>query len=141
MKREQIIKALECCTRGRKSNEDMPCLVCPYNECNIVGGTRERQITGTCQGRLIKDALALIEALSSHKEINDIVISELRKKLDKAKHDADRYAAKIKELSEENERLKDCLRLVTRRENETSSKNLELMLENMVLERQLKNSK
>ena len=47
----------------------------------------------------------------------------------------------VERLTEENERLKDCLRLVTSRENETSSKNLELMFENMVLERQLKNSK
>ena len=47
---EQIKKALECCTRGRKSKEDRPCLDCPYNECNLVGGTSERQTTGTCQG-------------------------------------------------------------------------------------------
>lgn len=60
MEKEQIIKALECCTRGRKSKEDIPCLECHYNECNLVGGTGERQISGTCQGWLMKDALSLI---------------------------------------------------------------------------------
>lgn len=74
---EQIIKALECCTRGIKSNEDRPCLECPYNECNLVGGTSERQIKGTCQGWLMKDALALITSQEQ----------------------------RIKELTEENERL------------------------------------
>lgn len=59
---EQIKKALECCTRGRKNKEDRPCLNCLYNECNIVGGTSERQIKGTCQGWLMKDTLALINS-------------------------------------------------------------------------------
>ena len=35
----------------------------------------------------------------------DMVILELRQLLEKAKHDADRYALKLKELTEENERL------------------------------------
>lgn len=59
---KHTIKGLECCTRGRKSNEDRPCLECPYNESNIVGGTSERQTKGTCQGWLMKDALALIKS-------------------------------------------------------------------------------
>ena len=59
---ETVKRALECCTRGRKSKEDRPCLDCPYNECNIVGGTSERQTKGTCQGWLMKDALALINS-------------------------------------------------------------------------------
>lgn len=60
MEKEQIVKALECCTRGRKSKDDRPCFECPYNECNLVGGTGERQISGTCQGWLMKDTLSLI---------------------------------------------------------------------------------
>ena len=36
-----------------------------------------------------------------------MTISELRKLLEKANHDADRYAVKIKELTEENERLRE----------------------------------
>lgn len=66
--REQIVKALVCCTRGRKSKNDRPCLDCPYNECNIVGGTSERQILGTCQGWLMKDAIALIRELTEENE-------------------------------------------------------------------------
>lgn len=68
MEKETVIKALECCTRGRKSNEDIPCLECPYNECNIVGGTSERQTSGTCQGWLMKDSIALIEELTKENE-------------------------------------------------------------------------
>jgi hypothetical protein len=30
MERTEIIKALECCTRGRKG-DDIPCPECPYN--------------------------------------------------------------------------------------------------------------
>lgn len=67
LNREQIVKALECCTRGRKSKDDRPCLECQYNECNLVGGTSERQTTGTCQGWLMKDALSLIKELKDEK--------------------------------------------------------------------------
>lgn len=66
--REKVVKALECCTRGRKSNGDIPCLECPYNECNIVGGMSERQTHGTCQGWLMIDALALIRELAEENE-------------------------------------------------------------------------
>lgn len=93
MEREQIIKALECCTRGRKSNEDIPCPECPYNECNIVGGTSERQTSGTCQGWLMKDALALIKELTEENEkLKSIGISK---------------DIVIESLAEENERLKN----------------------------------
>ena len=68
MIREQIIKALECCTRTRKSFDDIPCRDCPHNECNLVGGTSERQTTGTCQWWLRKDALALIKELTEENE-------------------------------------------------------------------------
>lgn len=75
---ETVKKALECCARGRKSKDDRPCLDCAYNECNLVGGTSERQTTGTCQGWLMKDALALINSQEQ----------------------------RIKELTEENKKLK-----------------------------------
>lgn len=57
---KDVMRALECCTRGRKHKDDRPCLECPYNFCNIVGGTDERQVSGTCQGWMMKDALALL---------------------------------------------------------------------------------
>lgn len=76
----------------------MPCLDCPYNECNIVGGTSERQISGTCQGWLMKDALALI------KEITDSEDYWKRQAFD-ACMDKERMDNKIKELTEENEKL------------------------------------
>ena len=107
MERNEIIKALECCTRGRKSNEDRPCLECPYNECNIVGGTSERQISGTCQGWLMKDALALIRSQDEQlfqlenrlKECENGYAGTLH--LERCKlHDAEE---KVKELTEEKE--------------------------------------
>lgn len=68
LNRDEIIKALECCTSGINHKGDIPCLDCPYDECNIVGGTSERQITGTCQSWLKKDALALIKELTEENE-------------------------------------------------------------------------
>ena len=98
LKRDEIIKALECCTRGRKNKEDYPCDECPYNECNIVGGTSERQVKGTCQGWLMKDALSLYKELTEESqkwqkgyECVDAACRELSSKCD--------------ELTEENERL------------------------------------
>ena len=58
--RSQTIKGLECCTMGIV-NGDYPCNDCPYNECNVVGGTHERQMTGSCQSWLRKDALTLVK--------------------------------------------------------------------------------
>jgi hypothetical protein len=96
MEKEQIIKALECCTRGRKSNEDIPCLECPYNECNIVGGTSERQTKGSCQWWLMKDATALIKELTE----------ELEKERTWANSMIDNLRDDIRELTEENRRVK-----------------------------------
>ena len=84
--REQIINGLDCCTRGRKSKDDRPCLDCPYNECNIVGGTSERQITGTCQGWLMRDALALIKELTD--EVAKAEADTVRKMHKRIKEDA-----------------------------------------------------
>lgn len=100
MERTEIIKALECCTRGRDSNGDIPCLECPYNECNVVGGTSERQTSGTCQGWLMKDALALIKELTEEvkklEQENDDLVSE------KVIYIQDKVI-----LKEENESLRD----------------------------------
>ena len=109
MEASMIIKALECCTRGRKG-DDIPCTECPYNECNIVGGTSERQTSGTCQGWLMKDALAFINA-------QDEQIFQLENRLKECENG---YAGtlhiescklldaeeRVKELTEENEKLK-----------------------------------
>ena len=75
LKPEDVMMGLDCCTRGRKSKNDRPCLECPYNECNIVGGTSERQTQGTCQGWLMKDALDLLRE-------NDEEIARLTNKND-----------------------------------------------------------
>lgn len=95
LNREQIIKALECLT----GEEVMFCRECAYN---TVGAF-------SCKKELAKDALSLIKELTAKTEAQDIVITELRKLLEKANHDADRYARKIKELTEEVESLKQCM--------------------------------
>ena len=110
---KNIIKGLDCCTRGRKDENDRPCLDCPYNECNIVDGTSERQTTGTCQGWLMKDALALIKELTEENEyLKSTDIGDLQQEYDslaKSLEDAieliDKLRAKKAKLSEENERL------------------------------------
>ena len=118
LNREQIIKALECCTRGRKSKEERPCLDCPYNECNLVGGTSERQVKGTCQGWLMKDAISLIkqltcenESLEAEKEHLEKVVegklkrtSALEKSVLVLTEDNHILATELKRIQEENER-------------------------------------
>ena len=102
---KHTIKGLECCTRGRKSNEDRPCLECPYNECNLVGGTSERQIKGTCQGWLMKDALALFESL-------EVELKAMRSA-------ANAYKIYIVELTEETARLEKLCALREKDHNDT----------------------
>ena len=68
LNREQIVKALECCTRGVDADGTPPCDECPYEWCNIVGGEDVRQRTGSCQHWLKVDALALIRELTEEKE-------------------------------------------------------------------------
>ena len=65
-----------------------------------------REITLKNTITLITSQEQRIKELTAKNEAQDIVITELRKLLEKANHDADRYARKIKELIEENERLK-----------------------------------
>lgn len=100
---EQIKKALESCTRGRKNKDDRPCLDCPYNECNLVGGTSERQTKGTCQGWLMRDALALINELTE--EIADLkaIAEQYQKQFEEAKAGAVRKMAE--RLTKEFDRM------------------------------------
>ena len=127
MEREQIVKALECCTRGRKSKEDRPCLECPYNECNIVGGTSERQILGTCQGWLMKDALSLIKKLT--KEVEDLkaIAEQYQKQFE------DCYEEKAK-LTEENERLHASCTELTQNLHECKADTVRKMQERLIAE-------
>lgn len=124
---KHTIKGLECCTRGRKSNEGRPCLECPYNECNLVGGTRERQIKGTCQGWLMKDALALFESL-------EVELKAMRSA-------ANAYKIYIVELTEETARLEKLCALREKDHNDTcdllfkaEAENERLMREKTALE-------
>ena len=81
MDREQIIKALEEHLKN-------------YRDCEQQFKIK-LEIT-----EAIANALALINELTAKTEAQDITISELRQKLEKAQHDADRYARKIEELTE-----------------------------------------
>ena len=87
LNREQIIKALECCYENNLS-----CIDCPFQ-------ATDKYLE--CAG-LSLSALALIKELTTKTEAQDIVISELRHRVEKAEHDAERYSKKIKELTEEN---------------------------------------
>ena len=87
---EAIKTALECCTVGIGTE----CEKCPYMR------------TAYCNDVLKKEALALITSQEQRIGAQDMTISELRQRAEKAEHDADRYAQKNKELTEENESLK-----------------------------------
>lgn len=114
LNREQIIKALECCTSGINHKGDIPCLDCPYDECNIVGGTSERQITGTCQSWLKKDALSLIKELTEENErLRESTDNELRytKELVETLHKVHEekvQKAKADTVQKMQERLMEC---------------------------------
>lgn len=95
---EQVKKALECCTRGRESRGDIPCLDCPYNEFYLAGRTGERQVKGTCQGWLMKYALVLIKELTeevAEEKAIDEMCAEVIRRQDKEIAQKD---AKIKRL-------------------------------------------
>ena len=92
MDREQIIKALECC-----GSDVYVCQQCPIDE----------KIKDDCEcGKLVtRNALALITSQEQRIGAQDMTISELRKRVEKAEHDADRYAQRIKELTEEKSKV------------------------------------
>ena len=101
---EQIKKALECCKTPLASD----CENCSYTGKRLEDGVYEG-----CVNCLVGDALALITSQEQRIGAQDMTISELRKRAEKAEHDADRYAQRIKELTEENERLSASLTSTT----------------------------
>lgn len=119
LKPEDVMRALECCTRGRKHKDDRPCLECPYNFCNIVGGTDERQVSGTCQGWMMKDALALlrekdaeIERLKEHQDTVTIVCERAKEHYHNLYENAKelfKATARAEAITEFAERLKKTL--------------------------------
>ena len=115
LNKEQIIKALECLT-----GEPMFCRECVYNGVGAF----------SCKKDLAKDALSLIKVLTAKTEAQDITISELRKSLEKATHDTDRYARKIKELIDENANLEQAYECADSARREISSRCDELTEEN-----------
>ena len=109
MEAERIKKALECCTRGRKSKDDRPCLDCHYNECNLVGGTSERQTTGTCQGWLMKDALALIKELTEENKVRKGLNTMLDNELRRLGEENERLREEVERLAHQVEEYKECI--------------------------------
>ena len=79
LNREQIIKALECCLTTSEGD---------CSECGYRGKTRSCFLT--CTNCLISDALALITSQEQRIGAQDMTISELRQRTEKAEHDADR---------------------------------------------------
>ena len=96
MEREQIIKALECC-----SDDNAGIVAC--FDCHYSGYAR-------CGTKLVQDAIALIRELTADVERVSKQCAEIIIECDE--RDAIRlrqvgeYAAKVKELTEENERLR-----------------------------------
>jgi uncharacterized coiled-coil protein SlyX len=105
---EQIKKALECCC-----GDIVECQKCAY----VKNGYSR------CKERASQDALALINSLEQRIGAQDMTISELRQKLKNAEHDADRYAQRINELSEENERILTALANYDRQTDERIAEN------------------
>lgn len=58
-----------------------------------------------CSDSACRELSSKCDELTAKTKAQDIVILELRKSLEKANHDADRYTLKIKELTEEVEGL------------------------------------
>jgi hypothetical protein len=85
---EQIKKSVEVCFFGHN------CEGCQYGYMKC------------CLEKLGAATLSLIKSQEQRIGAQDMTISELRQRAEKAEHDADRYAQKIKELTEENERRK-----------------------------------
>lgn len=88
---EQIKRALECCS------DAYDCFTCDIYKRKCIGGFRES---------MAKKALALITSQEQRIGAQDMTISELRKRVEKAEHDADRYAQRIKELTVDLEAMR-----------------------------------
>ena len=88
---EQVKKALECCVTTSEGD----CIACGYR------GKKDGLFI-TCTNCLIADALALINSQEQRIAAQDMTISELRQRCEKAEHDASRYEQRIKELEAKN---------------------------------------
>ena len=86
LKREQIIKALECCTEG-------DCYPCSYG--NIGAG---------CRDKMCEDALRLINELTEENKAWQMQLIDKEEKADKAYYE---LACEVEDLRAENERLRD----------------------------------
>jgi hypothetical protein len=99
MDREQIIKALECCTRsGCSDNETKDCPLKPYEDCTTRLATNALALI-TSQEQTIKELTEenerLLTALARYDQQTEVRIAE------------EYYTAEAyEELREENERLK-----------------------------------
>ena len=86
LNREQIIKALECCTEG-------DCYPCSYG--NIGAG---------CRDKMCEDALRLINELTEENKAWQMQLIDKEEKADKAYYE---LACEVEDLRAENERLRD----------------------------------
>lgn len=91
---EMIKKALECCT---SPDGDGTCLLCPYGDINL------------CTQSLMAHALALITSHEQRIKEQCKTAKKLRKQLKKANRGVRIFANRTKQLTEENERLRDNL--------------------------------
>ena len=89
MSEEQIKTALKCLSKPNSSPADREKCYFMWKEPSCL----------SCYHEVAQNALALITSQEQRMGAQDKTISELRKLLEKANHDADRYAAKIKELT------------------------------------------
>lgn len=85
---EQVKKALEYCA----NHDECVGVMCPYYAIE-------------CENLMPKDALALITSQEQRIGAQDMTISKLRQRAEKAEHDASRYEQRIKELDDDNARL------------------------------------
>lgn len=116
---EAVKKALECCLTTSEGD----CIACGYR------GKKDGLFI-TCTNCLIADALALINSQEQRIAAQDMTISELRQRCEKAEHDADRYAQRIKELTEEvaeeKEKGEMCAEVIKRQDKEIAQKDAEI---------------
>ena len=97
-KREEIIKALEC----HKSGKLVECEQCPLDKAHLFNATC---VQAMCDNALvlIKELIADVERVS--KQCGEIIVECDERDAERLKQVGE-YAAKVKELTEENEYLK-----------------------------------
>lgn len=89
---------------AEQAKSEIQSLIKALKDCG--GWVKRGNGEGWFNHEILADALALINSQEQRIGAQDMTISELRKRAEKAEHDADRYAQRIKELTEENERLR-----------------------------------